>query len=410
MKSSIEIRKDFPIFFGEYNMAYLDSAATTQKPKVVIDELSQFYATSNANPHRGVYKLSMFSSFCLNSARHAVAKLINSELDENIVFTKNSTESLNLVAYSYGMDNVKAGDNVVVSIMEHHSNLVPWQRLCKKVGAELRYLYIDDTLNIPSSELGKIDDRTKVVCITAGSNVFGTIVDVKRIVKVAHSFGAKVVCDATQYIAHLPFDVNVTDVDFMAFSGHKMYAPLGVGVLYVKKELLDNMSPFMSGGDMIDYVTEQETTYATLPNRFEAGTINLSSIVGLEKAISYLNSLGSYDAIISLEQELLKYAITRLRELDYVELYLPKGDMLPVISFNVKGVHPHDVASILDMADVCIRSGNHCAQPLLRSRGLDSTCRISLGIYNTKEDIDRLIAALEQVKEIFSKYLKKYKK
>lgn len=409
MKTSEDIKKDFPIFDTEMEFAYLDNGATTHKPRMVIDAISQYYRTDNANPHRGVYRLSMMASYILSRARRTVASFIGCEEEESIVFTKNSTESLNLLAYSYGLNNVKEGDNIVVSILEHHSNLVPWQMVAKKCGATLRYMYLDDTLSIPDKELDKIDERTRVVCITSGSNVLGTLTDVKKITKKAHSVGAVVVCDITQSVAHFPFDVKATDVDFAVFSGHKIYGPMGAGVLYGKKNLLDTMPPFLYGGDMIEFVSEIDASFASLPNKFEAGTINLASVVGLESAIEYIRNIG-YDEIRRLEDEVLKYALQEMKKLNFVDLYIPAGQKLPIISFNVRGVHSHDVSSLLDQKSVFIRSGHHCAQPLIEYLGVDSTCRASLAIYNTKEDIDRLVEALKYVQSTFSKYLKKDKK
>lgn len=397
-------RKDFPIFDGN-KFVYLDSAATSQKPKCVIDAISDFYLKSNANPYRGVYELSARATECLNSARQKVANFINAKKEE-IVFTKNATESLNLVAYSYGLNNIKKGDEIVLTILEHHSNLVPWQMVAKKKGATLKYLYLDKNLQISKRELSKITEKTKVVAVTSMSNVLGSVVDVKEIVKKAHKMGAVVVCDCTQSVAHFPLDVKDLDVDFAFFSAHKMYGPLGVGVLFGKSNLLKDMKPFLFGGDMIEYVNEQTTSFSTLPHKFEAGTQNVADIVGLGVAIDYIQKIG-YDKITILEHQLYEYAVTELSKLPYIELYLPKGKRCGVLSFNVKGVHAHDVSSILDMHNVCVRSGNHCAQPLLKFLGLDSTCRISFGIYNNKKDVDLFIAALKDVYKTFEKYINK---
>lgn len=401
-----ELKKDFPIF-NNNNIVYLDSGATTQKPNCVIDAVAQFYKTHNANPHRGVYQLSEYSTNDLASSRHTVAKFIGAS-DEEIVFTKNATEALNLLANSYGLDNVGMGDEIVISILEHHSNLVPWQRVAKQKGANLKYLYIDKNYQIPESELKKITEKTKIVSILSVSNVVGTIVDIDKITKVAHQFGAKVIVDLSQSIAHMPFDVKESDVDFAVFGGHKMYGPLGVGVLYGKKELLDKMQPQNLGGDMIEYVYEQEATFANSPNKFEGGTQDIASIVGLKKAIEYINSIG-YSKIREVEENLIKYAIKTLKSLDFIEIYATNDvkDISSVISFNIKGVHPHDVASLLDEQKICVRSGNHCAQPLLRFLGLDSTIRISFGVYNTTEDIDKLKDALIKIYDLFKKYLRK---
>ena len=401
-----ELKKDYPIFDNN-NIVYLDSGATTQKPNCVIDAIAKFYKTHNANPHRGVYQLSEYSTNDLSSSRQTVAKFIGAN-DEEIVFTKNATEALNLLANSYGLDNVGMGDEIVISILEHHSNLVPWQRVAKQKGANLKYLYIDKNYQIPDSELKKITKKTKIVSILSVSNVVGTIVDVEKITKIAHKFGAKVIVDLSQSIAHMPFDVKESDVDFAVFGGHKMYAPLGVGVLYGKKELLDKMQPQNLGGDMIEYVYEQEATFANSPNKFEGGTQDIASIVGLKKAVEYINSIG-YSEIRKIEENLIKYAINTLKNLDFIEIYAPNDvkDISSVISFNVKGVHPHDVASLLNEQNICVRSGNHCAQPLLRFLGLDSTIRISFGVYNTTQDIDKLKEALIKVYDLFKKYLRK---
>lgn len=403
-----EIRKDFPIFKNR-DIAYLDSGATTQKPQYVIDKVSEYYETCNANPHRGAYGLSIESTALYEEARSKVAKFINAKSAEEIIFSKNASESLNLVAYSYGLDNLKQGDEVVLSIMEHHSNLVPWQMVTKKTGSTLKYMYIDDKFELTHEEIeSKITDKTKIVAITHVSNVLGTINDIKHIIKYAHKKGAKVLLDASQSIPHMKIDVRDLDADFLVFSGHKMLAPLGIGVLYGKKEILNKMTPFLMGGDMIEYVYEQDTTFAPLPNKFEAGTQNVGGVVGLGAAIDYLNKIG-YDEIERVEKEVVNYALDELSKLDFLTLYVTpnRENHSAVISFNIKGVHPHDVASILDSENVCVRSGNHCAQPLLRSLGIDSTCRASFYFYNTKEDVDRLVKALNKAYNMFEKYIKK---
>ena len=403
-----EIRKDFPIFKNR-DIAYLDSGATTQKPQYVIDKVSEYYETCNANPHRGAYGLSIEATALYEETRSKVAKFINAKSAEEIIFSKNASESLNLVAYSYGLDNLKQGDEVVLSIMEHHSNLVPWQMVTKKTGSTLKYMYIDDKFELTHEEIeSKITDKTKIVAITHVSNVLGTINDIKHIIKYAHKKGAKVLLDASQSIPHMKIDVRDLDADFLVFSGHKMLAPLGIGVLYGKKEILNKMTPFLMGGDMIEYVYEQDTTFAPLPNKFEAGTQNVGGVVGLGAAIDYLNKIG-YDEIERVEKEVVNYALDELSKLDFLTLYVTpnRENHSAVISFNIKGVHPHDVASILDSENVCVRSGNHCPQPLLRSLGIDSTCRASFYFYNTKEDVDRLVKALNKAYNMFEKYIKK---
>ena len=350
-------KEDFPILKNR-DMAYLDSGATTQKPQKVLDAVESFYEHENANPHRGAYSLSIEATEAYESTRGKIAKFINARYPEEIIFSKNATESLNLLAYSYGLDNLEKEDEVVISIMEHHSNLVPWQYVTNKTGSTLKYMYINDNFEISKEEIeSKITDKTKIVGITHISNVLGTINPVKEIIKYAHKKGAIVIVDASQSIPHMKIDVQDLDADFLVFSGHKMLAPLGIGVLYGKKELLQKMKPFLMGGDMIEYVYEQETTFAPLPNKFEAGTQNVEGVVGLGAAIDYIENLG-YDKIQELEEEVVSYAREKLSKLDYLELYMTpnKENHSSVISFNIKGVHPHDVASILDSEGVCIRS------------------------------------------------------
>lgn len=403
-----EIKKDFPIFKNR-DIVYLDSGATAQKPQSVIDALNHFYDMNNANPHRGAYTLSMDATHEYESNREKIAKFMNARYPEEIIFSKNASESLNLVAYSYGMDNIKEGDEIVISIMEHHSNLVPWQKVAKTKGATLKYMYINDEFELTEEEIySKITDKTKIVCITHVSNVLGTVNDVKKIIDYAHKKGAVVLVDASQSIPHMRVDVQDLDADFVVFSGHKIMAPLGIGVLYGKREILNTMSPFLMGGDMIEYVYEQDTTYAPLPNKFEAGTQNAGGVVALGAAIDYIEKVG-YDTIDKIEKEVVEYALEKLRKLDYVTLYVTpnKEHHQGVISFNLNGVHPHDVASILDNYGVCVRSGNHCAQPLLRYLGIDSTCRASFYLYNTKEDADRLVEAIEKAHQMFEKYMNK---
>ena len=392
MMNQDEIIKDFPILKNR-KIAYLDSGATTQKPAQVINAIDKFYENNNANPHRGAYSLSIEATEEYENTRTKIANFINAKHREEIIFSKNATESLNLIAYSYGMDNLSKDDEVVLSIMEHHSNLVPWQSVCKKTGAKLNYMYINDEFELSDEEIeSKITDKTKIVGITHISNVLGTVNNVEKIIKYAHKKGAIVVVDSSQSIPHMKIDVQKLDCDFLVFSGHKMLAPLGIGVLFGKKELLNKMNPFLMGGDMIEYVYEQDTTYAPLPNKFEAGTQNVEGVIGLGAAIDYIENVG-YDNINKIEDEIVSYAREKLLELDFITLYMTpnKDNHQGVISFNINGVHPHDVASILDNYGVCVRSGNHCAQPLMRFLGIDSTCRASFYFYNTKDDVDRLI-------------------
>ena len=407
----MDFKKDFPIFDNR-DISYLDSGATSQKPKMVLDAIDHFYEMNNANPHRGAYGLSIEATSVYESTREKIAKFINARFPEEIIFSKNASESLNLLAYSYGLDNLVNGDDVVISIMEHHSNLVPWQYVTKKNGSNLKYMYINSDFELSQEEIEtKITDNTKIVGITHVSNALGTVNNVKEIVKYAHKKGAIVIVDASQSIPHMRIDVQDLDADFLVFSGHKMFGPLGIGILYGKRELLNKMNPFLMGGDMIEYVYEQDTTFAPLPNKFEAGTQNVGGVVGLGAAIDYIESVG-YDKIQEHERELIGYAREKLSGLDYLDLYMSPNEQnhSAVISFNIRGVHPHDVASILDGYGVCVRSGNHCAQPLMRFLGIDSTCRASFSLYNTKEDVDNLVKAIEKAYGMFEKFLKPHEK
>ena len=404
----MKFKDEFPIL-QKRKISYLDSGATTQKPQCVIDAIESYYKECNANPHRGAYSLSIEATEKYESTREKIAKFINARNREEIIFSKNATESLNLIAYSYGLDNLKKDDEVVLSIMEHHSNLVPWQYVTKKTNSKLKFMYINKEYELSKEEIeSKITDKTKVVGITHVSNVLGTINNVKEIIKYAHKKGAIVIVDASQSIPHMKIDVQDLDADFLVFSGHKMFAPLGIGVLYGKKELLNKMTPFLMGGDMIEYVYEQNTTFAPLPNKFEAGTQNVEGVIGLGAAIDYIEKIG-YKEIQNVEEAITKYAVNEFSKLDFLEIYITphSENHSSVISFNIKGVHPHDVASILDSNGVCVRSGNHCAQPLLRYLGMDSTCRASFSIYNTKEDVDNLVEALKKAYKMFEKYINK---
>ena len=403
-----EIKKDFPLLENR-DIAYLDSGATTQKPKQVIEAIEKYYKNNNANPHRGAYSLSIEATEQYENTRTKIAEFINAKHREEIIFSKNATESLNLIAYSYGIEKLKKDEEVVISIMEHHSNLVPWQKVTKKTGSKLKYMYINENYERPDEEIeNKITEKTKILGITHISNVLGTINNIKKIIKYAHKKGAIVIVDASQSIPHIKIDVQDLNADFLVFSGHKMLAPLGIGVLYGKREILNNMTPFLMGGDMIEYVYEQNTTFAPLPNKFEAGTQNVEGVIGLGAAIEYIEKIG-YKEIQNVEEAITKYAVNELSKLDFLELYITPHleNHSTVISFNIKGVHPHDVASILDSNGVCVRSGNHCAQPLLRYLGMDSTCRASFSIYNTKEDVDNLVEALKKAYKMFEKYINK---
>ncbi|WP_315070008.1 cysteine desulfurase [uncultured Clostridium sp.] len=407
--NNVNFLDDFPVLkAGEdgKRLIYLDSGATTQKPVQVLEAIENYYRTNNANPHRGAYKLSIDATKAYDDAREKVRNFIDAEFSKEIVFTKNATEGFNLLAASYGMENVNEGDEIVISILEHHSNLIPWQIVAKAKKAELKYMYINKDGEIPEEEIkNKITEKTKLVSITHVSNALGTINDIKKIIDYAHSKGAKVIVDGSQSVPHMKVSVRELDADFLVFSGHKLLSPMGIGVVYGKKELLENMPPYIVGGDMIEYVYEQSATFAELPSKFEGGTQNVEGAVGLGAAIDYLEKIGM-NKIHEIEKELLIYATLELSKLSYVKIYGPKNidHMGGLVSFEIEGAHPHDVASVFDTFGVAIRSGNHCAQPLMRYMGINATCRASFYFYNTKEDVDRLIEATKKTYEMFLKW------
>ncbi|GMA97692.1 cysteine desulfurase [Pelosinus sp. IPA-1] len=396
---------DFPILQQTMNgkrLVYLDNGATTQKPLSVINAVQEYYAAFNANPHRGAYELSVKATQIYEDAREKVRKFLGAEKASEIIFTKNATESLNLLAYSYGMTFISPGDEIVISIAEHHSNIVPWQQVAKAKGATLQYLYVNEAGILTDEEIEKkISSKTKIVAVTQVSNVLGIVNPIEKIVHKAHSVGAVVIVDGAQSVPHFSVDVRALDVDFLVFSGHKMLAPMGVGVLYGKEHLLDKMPPFLSGGDMIEYVWEQDTSFAPLPAKFEAGTQNVGGVLGLSAAIDYIEKVG-FPNIEQIEEKLIHYAIPKLQQLSFITLYgcddLSKKT--GVISFNVNDIHPHDVSSILDADGVAIRAGHHCAHPLMRYLGVNATCRASFYFYNTREDVDALINALGRVRGV----------
>lgn len=401
-----EYLRDFPILQTKMNgrpIVYLDNGATTQKPETVIRAVADYCTYCNANPHRGAYELSVKATDIYERARVRTQQFIGAARPEEVVFTKNATEALNLVAYSYGLANVREGDEIVITISEHHSNIVPWQFVAKSRGAVLKYIYLGEDGNLSEADIvQQITERTKIVAVTQVSNVLGLVNDVRVVADRAHAVGAVVVVDGSQSVPHIKVDVQAMDADFFAFSGHKMLSPMGIGVLYGKYNILDAMPPFLFGGDMIDYVGEQETTFAELPAKFEAGTQNVSGASGLIAAIDYLDKIG-FDRIEAIERDLLSYALPQLRELPFVELYgcdSTRGNKTGIITFNVKDVHPHDVSTILDSYGVAIRAGHHCAQPLMRYLGQNATCRASFYLYNTHEDIDQFIAALKKVRGV----------
>lgn len=401
----LDIRKDYPFLNLKVNgekIVYLDNAATTQKPQVIIDNIAKFYRGENGNPHRGAHYLAMKSTEVYEGARETVRKFINAKSPNEIVFVRNATEALNLLAYSYGLNNLKKGDEILISIMEHHSNLVPWQMVAKKTGAILKYLYVDKDGQIPFEEIeNKVNKKTKIFSCTLASNVLGTVPDAKKIIKyVRKNSDAVIISDGAQYVPHHKIDVCDLDCDFLAFSGHKMYSATGIGVLYGKEELLNSLSPFLSGGDMIEYVYEDKSTFLKSPQRFEAGTQNVEGAVSLAAAINYVESIG-LEKIDEYEKYLTKYCYEKISKLDYLDVYTtPDENRAPVISFNFKQAHPHDVASILDNYGIAVRSGHHCAQVLHRFLGCNFSVRASFAIYNTVEEVDYFIEHLEDVRRM----------
>ncbi|WP_010232865.1 cysteine desulfurase [Clostridium arbusti] len=395
---------DFPTInqkVNEHRLAYLDSAATTQKPSEVINAVNDYYNKFNANPHRGAYYLSIKATEIYENTREVVKNFIGAEKAKEIVFVKNATEGFNLLAYSYGMNFINPGDEIVISIAEHHSNLVPWQQVAKAKGAVLKYLYLNDEGIISTEEVeSKITEKTKIVSVTQVSNVLGTINPIKDIIRKAHSVGAIAIVDGSQSIPHMSVNVRELDADFIVFSGHKMLSPMGIGVVYGKEELLEKMPPFIFGGDMIEYVWEQKATFAEVPYKFEGGTQNVGGAVGLTAAIRYLQNVGM-DNIVNIEKDLVSYALEKLSEIPYITVYGSKdiNKKAGVISFNVQDVHPHDVASILDASGVAIRAGHHCAHPLMRYMGVNATCRASFYLYNVREDIDALTEGLKSTRK-----------
>ncbi|UBH13726.1 cysteine desulfurase [Macrococcus armenti] len=401
-----KIRNDFPILSEVINdrpLVYLDSSATSQKPKCVIDKTVEYYTHMNANVHRGVHTLGTRATDGYEGAREIVRNFINAKYFEEIIFTRGTTTALNLVAHSFGDLVVESGDEILITEMEHHANLVPWQQLAKRKGATLKYIPLnaDGTISIESVE-ASLSDKTKIVSMTHVSNVLGTINDIKAITDKVHARGAYMVVDGAQSIPHMKVDVQDLGCDFFAFSGHKMCGPTGIGALYGKKALLDKMEPIEFGGDMIDFVGLQDSTWTELPTKFEAGTPLIAEAVGLAEAIKYLEAIGM-DNILEYEHELTAYAYEKMSEIEGLEIYGPTADKRAgLITFNLEGVHPHDLATALDSHGIAIRAGHHCAQPLMKWLGQSSTARASFYIYNTKEEIDQLVTSLKETKEFFS--------
>lgn len=405
--NTLDIRKDFPILNQQVNdeqLVYLDNAATAQRPTAVTDSLVHFYQTDNANVHRGVHTLAERATEDYENARVKVQHFINAAESAEVIFTKGTTDGLNLVASTYGEQVIQAGDEIVISIMEHHSNLIPWQQLAIKKHATLKYIGLtaDGELDMADAA-DKITDKTKIVAIAHASNVLGTLNPLADLAKLAHQHGAIIVGDGAQAVPHHPVDVQALDVDFYAFSGHKMMGPTGIGALYGKRALLEQMPPYQFGGEMIDFVHQQDSTWAQLPYKFEAGTQNIAGAVGLGSAVDYLSDIGMAN-VAAHEQAIVDYLLPKLVADPDLAVYGPHDPAkhTGVIAFNVKGIHPHDIATALDMEGVAVRAGHHCAQPLMTYLGLVATARASFYLYNTKQDADRLLVALAETKEFFN--------
>ncbi|CAK21778.1 cysteine desulfurase [Listeria welshimeri] len=401
-----KIRADFPILDQEINekpLAYLDNAATSQKPKQVIEALTHYYEFDNANVHRGVHTLAARATDAYESARVKVAKFIHAREVAEIIFTRGTTSAINLVVDSYAEANIEAGDEIVISYLEHHSNLIPWQQLAKRKGAVLKYIELEEDGTISVEQAQKtISEKTKIVALAHVSNVLGTITPIREIAAIAHKFGAVILVDGAQAVPHMEVNVVDLDADFYAFSGHKMMAPTGIGALYGKRELLDAMEPTEFGGEMIDFVELYDSTWKELPWKFEAGTPIIGGAIALGAAIDYLAEVGLAN-IHAHEQELVGYAIEEMSKIDGITIYGPKdaSKRCGLVTFNLEGAHPHDIATILDEDGIAIRAGHHCAQPLMKWLDVSSTARASFYIYNTKEEIDALIDGLKLTKEYF---------
>ena len=393
-------RDDFPLLKSQ-DVAYLDNAATAQRPQCVLDAVTEFYKSKNANPLRGLYPLSIAATEAYENAREAVRSFLNAKSSREIIFTRNTTESINLVAYSYGLSHVKAGDEVLVSIMEHHSDLLPWQMVCRQTGATLKFMEceMDGALDLNKVE-ALITPKTKIVACTHVSNVLGRVNPIRELAALAHRAGAVLVVDGAQSTPHIPVDVQALDADFFAFSGHKVFGPMGIGGLYGREDLLEEMPPFLSGGEMIESVTRTGAVYAELPHKFEAGTVNAAGAAGLAAAIRYVQSVG-FDTIQQREHDLTANALARVLAVPHVHVLgtdRPE-DHNGIITFTVDGVHPHDISEIMASDGVNIRAGHHCAQPLLAHLGLNATARASFAFYNTDEDVDRFLESLSTLRE-----------
>ncbi len=398
-------KKDFPLLVKHPDLAFLDSAATAQRPEVVLAAEREFYETMNANPLRGLYELSIRATESIGNARKHIAAFIGAgeENHHDIVFTRNTSESLNLLAYSFAPTVLEEGDEVCITIMEHHSNMIPWQQACKRAGAKLVYLYCDENGQISEEEMKKIGPKTKIVSAVHVSNVLGVENPVKRLAELVHAQGGYMIVDGAQSVPHIKVDVKDLDCDFFAFSGHKIFGPMGIGVLWGRHELLDAMPPFLTGGEMIESVSEQDAVWSEVPEKFEAGTQDAAGIYATDAALTYVEQIG-LDKMEKREAALMAYLAKRMEELPYIEVVGPKdpAKRYGAFSFNVKGVHPHDVSGILSGENVAIRAGHHCAQPLLLFMGMHTCCRASVAFYNDKHDIDSLIDALDVLGGMFN--------
>ncbi len=401
-----QIRKDFPILERKIrgkNLIYLDNAATSQKPRSVIQALTHYYENTNANVHRGIHTLSEEATSQYEEVRKKVAKLVHAPSPESVIFTRNTTESINLVAYAWGRKNIQAGDEILLTGMEHHSNLVPWQILAQEKGAVLKFVSVkeDGTLNLEDLEKNA-SSKTKLIAVTHVSNAIGTINPIRRFAQVARTFGALLLVDAAQSTPHIPVDMRVLGCDFLVFSAHKMLGPTGVGVLIAHEELLEKMNPFLSGGDMIREVWLEKSTWNELPYKFEAGTPNIADVIAFGAAIDYLQNIGM-EKVRAHEQELVSYGLSELSKIRGLKIYGPMdaAQRSGVISFNLGSIHPHDLGTVLDEDGIAVRAGHHCCQPLMRSFGLSGTTRASFYIYNTKEEIDQLVKSLNRAEMLF---------
>jgi cysteine desulfurase / selenocysteine lyase len=399
------VRDDFPILSERVNgkpLVYLDNAATTQKPRAVIDAITRYYESDNANIHRGVHQLSQRATRDYEAARQLACDFLRAASSNEIVFVRGATEGINLVAQTYGRAHVREGDEILITAMEHHSNIVPWQILRQEKGAKLRVAPINDKGELLFEEFSRLlNPRTKIVAVAHVSNALGTINPVREIIELAHRQNAIVVVDGAQAAPHLPVDVQALDCDFYAFSGHKVYGPTGIGVLYGKTALLEAMPPYQGGGDMISSVTFERTTYNKIPHKFEAGTPDIAGVIGLGAAIKYVSQLG-LERIALHEQELLAYATTAVSAIPAIRLIGTAKEKAGVLSFVMDGIHPHDIGTILDQEGIAVRTGHHCAQPVMERFGIPATARASFGLYNTREEIDALVQGIHKVREVFA--------